>query len=356
MDNVVNSDILSNLYYTPSYSSALGGVKNLTNKAKRVRKMSSKNVVNWLKSQDPYTLHKPVRSKFPRRSTIVSGRNIQLQADLIDVQKYQDENDGNHFLLTAIDVFSKKAWVFPAKSKSGKDVSKVLEVILENQHFKYIQTDKGKEFLNVKVQNMLERHNIKHFTSENESIKCAVVERFNRTLQQKLHHYFTYSRTYRYIDILPEIVAAYNNTTHSSINMAPNEVNKDNQEDVWIALYHNPIRLQKPEFQKDDYVRITKSRWTFNRGYTPNWSEEIFQIVEARDTTPIVYTIRDLNNEPIVGTFYQAELQLVTRPESFKIEKIIKSKKLGKKTMYFVKWLNYPDTFNQWIDSTDFVS
>jgi len=76
---------------------------------------------------------------------------------------------------------------------------------------------------------MLSRHGIKFYTSENEDLKAAVVQRFNRTLKEKMFRYFTYANTRRYLDALGDLVHSYNNTHHRSIGMAPYEVNKDNE-------------------------------------------------------------------------------------------------------------------------------
>ena len=106
---------LSRLYFTPSLTTSLGGIKRLTSGLKTATRIKSSNALKWLRGQEAYTLHKPLRTKFARRKTIVSGIGEQLQTDLIDVQKFKKVNDGVSFLLTAIDVFSKRAWVVPIK-------------------------------------------------------------------------------------------------------------------------------------------------------------------------------------------------------------------------------------------------
>ena len=100
-----------------------------------------------------------------------------------------------------------------------------------------VQNDKGAEFLNLTFQSMLHRHGIKFYTSENENLKAAVVERFNRTLKTKMFRYFTYANTRRYLDVLDDLLHSYNNTHHRSIGMAPSEVNADNEDVVRARLY-----------------------------------------------------------------------------------------------------------------------
>ena len=83
----------------------------------------------------------------------------------------------------------------------------------------------------------------------------------------------------------------------------------------------------------------------FAKGYTPNWSEEVFVIKEVKNTVPQTYVINDLNGEEIIGTFYEKELQK-TNQQEFRIEKVIKKK--GDKL--HVKWKGYDSSFNSWID------
>ena len=80
---------------------------------------SAKEVKHWLSEQDPYTLHKPVRYRFRRRRVVVGGINHQWQADLVDMSRLKRYKDDHTFLLTVIEVFSKKAWSIPLKKYVG---------------------------------------------------------------------------------------------------------------------------------------------------------------------------------------------------------------------------------------------
>jgi len=346
---------LSQLYFTPRLKTSLGGVKRLISHHNSPYKIKVANAEKWLRSREAYSLHKPARRKFTRRKTIVSGIGEQLQADLIDMQRLKKENDGMAYLLTAIDVFSKRAWAIPIRSKSGEHVSAALNKILSNTNFRALQTDKGKEFLNKRVQDLLKENNVHHFTTENETIKASIVERLNKTLQTTLYRWFTYKNNSRYVDALDDVMDSYNNRYHTSIGMSPNEVSANNQEDVWLKMYPPKMHKIQPKLRVGDYVRISKARMTFERGYTASWTTEVYTIDGVQRTNPIVYTIKDLSNEKILGTFYEHELQQVTKPTSFKIEKVIKRQKRGRKYVYYVKWLGYPDSFNQWILQDDLV-
>ena len=97
-------------------------------------------------------------------------------------------------------------------------------------------------------------------------------------------------------------------------------------------------------------MRISKYRSIFSKGYTPNWSEEVFVIKEIKNTVPWTYVINDLQSEEIVGTFYEKELQKIDQ-QKFRIEKVIKKK--GDKLC--IKWKEYDNSFNSWIDKKDLL-
>ena len=149
-----------------------------------------------------------------------------------------------------------------------------------------------------------------------------------------------------YLDILPEILKQYNNTKHSSIKMTPTEESKKkNEGTVYFNLYGNLKQLSsKPKFKVGDKVRISKyKRKVFDKGYTPNFTEEFFIIDKIQYTNPITYKLKDLNNEEIKGSFYEPEL-LKAKQEIFRIDKVIRRD--YKKKQALVKWKGYSDEFN----------
>ena len=139
-----------------------------------------------------------------------------------------------------------------------------------------------------------------------------------------------------YIDKLDDIVNEYNNTYHRTIKMKPADV-KDN---TYID-FQKEVNDKDPKFKVGDHVRISKYKNTFAKGYTPNWSEEVFAISKIKSTAPWRYVINDINGEEITGTFYEKELQKTNQKE-FRIEKMIKRK--GDKL--YVKWKGYDNSLN----------
>ena len=153
-------------------------------------KLKPEKVKEWLSTQDSYTLHKPVKYKFPRRRVVVGGMGHQMQADLVDVSRISKYNKGIKFILTCIDVFSKKAWAVPLKDKTGATLVRAFESIKDPLPSR-LQTDKGTEFVNRKFQSWLTD---KGSGSTNTYITVISVARHRREMSRRtvlfgaLHH------------------------------------------------------------------------------------------------------------------------------------------------------------------------
>ena len=250
------------------------------------------------------------------------------------------------FLLCVIDIFSKYAWVVPLKDK--KDVSIVMafqnSLKQSNRKPNKMWADKGFEFYNASFKKWLHDNDIVMYSTNNEG-KSVVAERFIRTLKSKIYKHMTSISRNVYIDKLDDTVDKYNNKYHTTIKMKPIDV-KDN---TYINT-DKEINNKDPKFKVGDHVRISKYKNIFAKGYTPNWSEEVFVIKKVKNTVPWTYVIKDLNGEEITGTFYEKELQ-ITNQEEFRSEKVIKRK--GDKI--YVKWKGYDNSFNSWIDEASLV-
>ena len=134
--------------------------------------------------------------------------------------------------------------------------------------------------------------------------KSVVAEGFIRTLKNKLYNHMTAATDKNvYYDILDNAVNEYNNTKHNTIKMKPKDVG-DNK-----RVYIDEHNKKDSRFKVGDRVRISKFKNIFAKGYTPNWSTEIFIINKINDTVPYTYNLKDLNGEEIIGSFYDRELQ-----------------------------------------------
>ena len=355
---------LKRLFYDVKNPASFTGIDALYREVNRGKKtgctITRKQISEWLKSQDAYTLHKPIPRKIKRNRVVVSGIDALWQADLADLSSLSESNKGYKWLLVVIDVFSKYIWCEALKNKSAAEVVRAFNEILSKGRIpKKVQTDQGTEFLNAKLKKLFRKHNIvSYYTFQD--VKASVVERAIRTLKTRLWKYFTWKGNYRYIDVLPSLVNSYNHSKHRSIGRAPAEVSKDNEWFVWRKLYADiktPSETKPPRFEYEigQKVRLSKVKKIFDKGFERNWSREIFVVCERLPRTPPVYRLKDLAGDIIEGVFYGAELQAVMKEDSdeYRVEKIVKKRKVNGKTEYLVKWEGYPPSFNSWVKEKD---
>jgi len=222
-------------------------------------------------------------------------------------------NQGVKYLLVWIDCLSRFAKVAALQDKTGGEVSAALRRFIGARPPKHIQSDKGTEFLNDRVQTLFRKKGIKFYTSEDPDTKAAFAERFIRTLKSKIYRYLTAKQTYRYIDVLGRLVQSYNARKHRSTGMAPMDVSESDVSRLLDKLYPASDRNVEFHFEPDQPVRLALEKTPFSRGYTPNWSTEIFYITERLPTDPPTYKLRDAQGERILVSYYKNELQGLPR-------------------------------------------
>ena len=216
-------------------------------------------------------------------------------------------------------------------------------------------TDKGSEFISKHFKEFLKKNNITLYHTENEE-KSSVVERLNKTMKNKMWKLFSANNNTVYWNKLDKLVDDYNNTYHSSVQMTPTEASKkENENKVFANLYGDVIYLKpkNPKFSIGDKVRVSKyKRRVFDKGYTANWTEEVFVVDKVMLTKPVTYYIVDLLGEKVEGSFYEKELQKA-KQQNFRIEKVVRRDKKKKKAL--VKWKGYSNKFNSWVSFKDLV-
>ena len=347
---------LKAIYYDPDHPAALGSAAVLAAAANvPIRKTQL-----WLRKQSTYTLHRRARKRYPYRKYYVNTIDDQWQMDLADMNQIQRQNANHRYILTCIDILSRYAWARPLKTKQGSEVADAIEDIFETsgRKPKRVQTDQGKEFYNAPVKRLLARHDIELFSVKSPT-KCALVERWNRTLKTKLWKYFTSRNTYKWLDVLPKIVHAYNHSKHRVIKTKPADVNKENAQIVWNRFYGNDARNRRTikGLRVGDRVRISKVKGQFEKGYLPNWSREEFFVHEINDKfLPSMLTLKDHKGEIIEGKFYADEVQKIDRDvddDVYEVEKVLQRKRKDGEMWYLVKWLGYGNDFNSWIRKRD---
>ncbi|BES89648.1 protein F54H12.3, partial Hydra magnipapillata [Nesidiocoris tenuis] len=291
-------------------------------------------------------IHRPRRRNYPTARVLIKGVLDDLwQADLVDLSRFPDE--GYKFLLTVIDAGSKKAFAEPLKSKSATELERALTTIFEKSGSppRHLQTDKGSEFYNKRVKQLLKDNNVNLYSSHS-NVKASIVERFNRTLKRWMWIMFTARGHRKWVSLLPELMDYYNNRVHRSIGMKPVDVTKEHEASILRRLFPptNHQMRRKPKFKIGDRVRISRFKGTFEKGYLPSWTNEQFIVARIRSGVVPTYYLKDIYDEPIVGRFYEQELLKTKYPDYYLVEKILKRR--GDKAL--VRWLSFSPKFDSW--------
>ena len=254
-------------------------------------------------------MHKPKRKNYPRRKIAVNHIDEIFAADLVEMLKFAKLNKGYRYLLTCIDIYSKYSWVIVLKDKNGINVKDVLQKIFKERSPKFLWTDRGKEFYNKQVQDLLNENNIKLYSTNNSEIKSSIVERFNHTFKNMMYKKFTENNNTIFYNIIDDLVNEYNNKYHSTIKMTPIEGSKKINEEKIQNIYNFKKTTKPGKFKIGDRVRLSLEKNIFEKSYETNWTEENFEIYDIKYSNVPYNYIQDLNGEKIEGSFYEQELQ-----------------------------------------------
>ncbi len=323
-----------------------------------IKKNTAKQI---LEHHEGYTLHREYKQPRYYNPYYVRQRRKQIQGDLIDISSIANENDGIRFLLVLIDIFTKKLWVYPLKDKKKNTMKNTLEEWIQSLRTKpkILMTDLGREFENRPVLTLLRNHRIKWQIALG-TLKACFAERVNKTLQILIYKYLTQNETIRYIDVLPKLVETYNKRGHRSLKgMTPNEADRPESGDQIRAI--NEARFAKIgekwkaklPFKVGDLVRLKtlpKKLTSSSRAYAIQFKGEYYRIIRINRNLPIaLYYLRDLSAEKNVpGGLYANEL-VRQRGELWKIEKVLKRKRVRGRVKIYVKWRYWGPKFNEWL-------
>ena len=206
--------------------------------------------------------------KFKKRKVYSSFRDNIWGVDLADMQSLSKYNKGIKYLLCAIDLFSKYAWVVPLKDKRGISIVNAFQKIVSKEHkSNKIWVDQGGEFYNNLFKRFLKIKNIEMYSTHNEG-KSVAAERLIRALKNKMFKQMTAISKKVYLDLLDDIANEYNNTVHRTIKMKPVDIIYDSYPE-----YNEESNEKDPRFKVCDCIRISKYKDNFAKGYTQNWAE-----------------------------------------------------------------------------------
>ena len=281
-------------------AAAYGSVRNLL----KASRLPVSKVRLFLHSKASYTKFTLAPQKFKRMRAFARFRNEIWCMDLAYVDKLAKENNGVKYLLVRQDLFHRTVNAKGMKTRDSQETVKAFSsMITKKNRPKKIWVDRGTEFAGA-FKKFCAAEGIRVYSTMSET-KAAFAERTIRSLKNILYRYME-DFGYKYIHKLPQFFTTLNSRRNSSINMRPNTVHNC---DFMSILYSKPLReFKKPAFKIGDRVRISKYDLLFRKGYKPQFTQEIFEIVAIATRKPPTYTIKDEQDEIIQGKFYQKEL------------------------------------------------
>ena len=272
--------LLTNLYYSPNtqYTS----IKTLHD-AVRNKGISYNEVRAFVQQQASSQLfkrQKQIKHYFP----ITAKFKFEiLQMDLVDISDIATTNDNFKYLLVAVDVFSRYAFVIPLKNKNAETVTEAVKYIVEKTEPQIINSDLGSEFINSSFRTLIAKHGTDiNYVPVNEHKKLAIVDRFVRTLREKINMYLAQQNTTRYIDVLKQLVHNYNHAYHRGIKKIPADVKNVDSHILKVDNEkYNKAFMGETLFNVGDKVRYITNKTSFRKGTLPKWSKSVHTIVST---------------------------------------------------------------------------
>lgn len=295
--------LMQKLYYNPN--TQLTSIKSLYNavKQKGIKYDEVKEFIQSQESNQLFKKQKRINNYFP----IAAKHRFEiLQTDLVSMLDLAAANENYKYLLVCIDVFSRLAFVVPLKSKTTTVVNNALEEVFDITEPHTIDCDVGSEFISHAFKAMLKERGIDvQYVDVQEHNKLGIVDRFVRTLREKINKYLAMHNTTKYISVLPNIVHNYNSSYHSGIKKAPNKVEDDDEE--IIELTRKKIEKAKEEetiFENGDIVRYIINLSSFQKGTLPKWSKVVHKIISKNKHSYVLdngktykyYELQKVNN------------------------------------------------------------
>ena len=365
MVNVTKQDILDGYHGKKSYSF---GNKNLIKDKIRI---SDKNLDNVLSHSNIYTEFRQFIKQDSLPPIRTYEENYLWEADLMFFTHpdFAKENEGFLYILAIIDTFTKMVKIKLLKTKNTSIVTKHFNEIFQYDKPKYLRVDAGGEFLSNNFTSMCNHHNVTLYIAM-EPIKCAIIERFNRSFKRILVQIMEHHNSIKWIDFVKDALEIYHKRYHRTLKMSPNEADMENNHEKVLRTNlkryakFDQIKAHKnkrpAKFRVGQIVKIFNKKNIFSRGYIKNVTTEYFEIYHInRNLSKDRYYLKDLAGDKIIGSFYQEYLIPFSPPATggeFKLDpnfNDFKKKKINGVSHIWVKWMGWPSKFNQWVKETD---
>jgi hypothetical protein len=323
--------------------------------------VSRRQIADWLSNQEVNQLFRRHEKASKIIPTVLKKQNSQIGIDLIDFQNH--EYNGFKWILTAIDLFSKKSYAFPIKSKESNETTQCIEKMIKQigTQISVLRSDNGPEFKNEKFQNVLKKNQIKHvFSSAYTPQSNGQIERFNGILKQLIMKSLYVNDSKDWVSILPNLIDNYNNSFQSTVADTPNNVHdqsKEENEKTYLKIKENVQNLknEKIRFEIGDTVRVFIEKAPNSEvpeNEKQQWSKKLYVISKIfkpkNNVAAPYYYITDKNDNDIQGKFYNNDLLIAnkvdnekTHEEKFIVSKLVEPKVQNGEAGYIVAWKNY---------------
>jgi len=329
------------------------------------KRLTKKQIDNEFKKIDIYSKFRQYKKPTNYSPIYVRKKRQCFEADIV---KFTDrlmleatKNVAN--LLTIIDCFTKKVWLFPLAKISGENMKRCFKTLFNDKRDipQNLRTDSGGEFVNRHVKDILNQYGVTHYIARNKN-KASIIERFNLSIQRLIYQLCRYQNTNDWLSVLDKAKYIYMNRHHRTIGMSPNDGERvENQKKILERYEERYEKMEKkrkpPKFKVGDTVRISILRDNFSRSYHQNFTTEVWSVKTVLKNLPFPrYIVEDEHGEELNCILNENEL-IAYEGKDFQIEKVIrkrKNKKTGRNE-YFVKWLGYSDNFNSWVDENDVI-
>lgn len=231
-------------------------------------------------------LHRPANKPRHFRKAVVNGLNDTWGLDLADLQRFTPVNDGfkYRYWFVCEDIFSRYAWVVPLRSKTAEATMAAMQVVLDEvggEPPNHIWADLERAWYGKHWGQALRDNGVELYTTYSQ-VGVAPVERLIRTLKNRLWPLMEEAGSYRWMELLPRVVADYNNTVHSALGMTPTEAQRpENEVALWHHQYDKPLAAVpkgKPRFHVGEWVRVSVVKNVLKEDFTQTGAMKHFRL------------------------------------------------------------------------------
>ena len=303
-----DEELLKKLYYKDL---TFGGVQNLYKKAKEAHpKITIKIVKEWLDKQQSAQLNnkpvikhdfKPIYSEIP----------YAFQIDLTFFPRYKKQNEGHYVLFTAININTRFGYAYYGKDKESETIIKFIKELEQKTIINVLEGDLGNEFNNYELKQYCKDNDITLDLFKSDSHKLGIINRWHRTIKEKLSAYFDAFDTVKWIDIIDKIVYNYNHSVNRGIGYKPVEVNDFIENEIRNKKKAEGLKVEYQDFKIGQFVRVLNEKNMYDDKLKSKYSEKIFEIMKLKNNSVIIKDDKD--------NLYQArknEIKIVVKPDN----------------------------------------